>query len=310
MRRNVPPLRTAVGFCIYNRPDLTRQSLATIAKARPPKLFVIADGPKDDPVDVSLCQEARQVIDGVDWDCDVHTNFSDTNLGCGRRLSSGFQWVFQQVDEAILLEDDCVPAESYFWFCQSLLDKYRDDDRVMHINGNNYRKRRRHTPYSYYFSEYSHAAGWASWRRAFQHYDFGMASWPDFRDSGSLAAAFTNPAEQRHWTRILDRQISADPVDAWSYAWLYAIRRRGGVAITPSVNMMSNIGYGRPDALHTKHRQRPAPTWDIWKLHHPPRVVVDSKADAALFRDHYSPPQRRLRYWVKRQLRILLGRVP
>jgi len=281
---------------------LTRQSFAAIAKARPPKLFVFADGPKDDPEDTRLCQEARRVIDQVDWDCELRTDFSDTNLGCGRRLASGFQWIFDQVEEAILIEDDCVPTESFFWFCQSLLEKYRDDERIMHINGTNFRSGRVRTPCSYYFSKYSHSCGWASWRRAFQHYDFGMASWPQFRDSGLLAASCTDPVEQRYWTRVFDRQISDNPTDAWSYAWRYAIFRRGGVTVTPTVNMVSNIGFGRPDAVHTKYRQKPAPTEDVWELRHHPAVVVDSTAEAYTFRHHTYPLRRRVRYTLMRML--------
>jgi len=265
-------------------------------------LLVFADGPKDDPKDRRRCEEARRVMDRVDWDCEVRTSFSAVNLGCGRRLSSGFQWVFEQVEEAILIEDDCIPTESFFWFCQSLLEKYRDDERIMHVNGSNLQKGGIRTPHSYYFSRYPHSWGWASWRRAFRHYDFSMASWPEFRDSGSLARFFPNQVERRYWTRIFDRQVSGNPIDAWSYAWRFAILHRRGVAVTPAVNMVSNIGFGRPDALHTKYRQKPAPTGDIWELCHPPAILVDSAADSNTFRHATYPLRRRIRHTLMKLL--------
>jgi hypothetical protein len=305
MKSKTQPLRTAVGFCIYNRPDLTQHSFDAIAKARPPKLFVFADGPKD-PEDAGLCEATRRVIDRIDWNCELHTNFSETNLGCGRREASGFEWVFENVEEAILVEDDCIPTGSFFWFCQSILEKYRDDDRIMHINGSNFQKGRVRTPYSYYFSKYWHSWGWASWRRAFQHYDYSMSSWPEFRDQGLLAMSCPNPVEQRHWTNIFDRMTSDNPIDTWDYQWLYAIFRRRGMSVTPSVNMVSNVGCGRPDATHHKVDQKPAPTEDIWEIHHPPRVVVDSEADSFTFRHHYFPLRRRIRYALMK----VLGRDP
>src|SRR6185436_19386626 len=177
------PCSVPVALIIFNRPDLTARVFEAIRQAQPRQLFVIADGPRN-PDDERLCNEARQVVAHVDWKCDVRTDFSQTNLGCGRRPASGIDWVFSQVAEAIILEDDCIPAPSFFHFCERLLEHYRNDTRVMHISGNNYlpadkrSSEREAQSRSYYFSKYTFSCGWATWRRAWKHYDSALASWP------------------------------------------------------------------------------------------------------------------------------------
>ena len=160
-------LQVPVAFIIFNRPDTTSRVFAEIARARPSKLIVVADGPRAEfPGEAELCARARAVIDAVDWKCEVVTDFSDRNLGCRARVSSGLDFVFSQVEEAIILEDDCLPHSSFFPFCESLLQKYRDEDRVMAISGDNFHRGCRYTDFSYFFSRFVHIWGWASWRRA------------------------------------------------------------------------------------------------------------------------------------------------
>src|SRR5665648_587346 len=164
-------LKTPVAFIIFNRPETTRRVFAEIAKARPTKLLVIADGPRaTHPDDAEKCAVVRAIIDGVDWDCEVLKNYSDVNLGCKRRVSSGLDWVFDTVEEAIILEDDCLPHPTFFRFCEEMLAKYRDDKRIAMISGDNFQFGKKRTEYSYYFSRYTHIWGWASWRRAWDNY--------------------------------------------------------------------------------------------------------------------------------------------
>ena len=142
-------MKTPVAFLIFNRPETTARVLEEIARARPPKLLVVADGPRADrPGEADLCRAARAVLSRVDWPCEVLTNFSETNLGCRRRVSSGLDWVFEEVEEAIVLEDDCLPHPSFFPFCEELLERYRADERVMAVSGDNFQQGRRRTPYS------------------------------------------------------------------------------------------------------------------------------------------------------------------
>lgn len=141
---------------------------------------LLRDGPRS-VEEAAQCAAARSIIERVDWDCQVLTNYSDINLGCKRRVSSGLNWVFKQCEEAIILEDDCLPHPTFFRFCTELLDKYRDEDQVMMISGTNLGFNPKPMPYSYYFSYFCYIWGWASWRRAWQHYDLEMKAWPELR---------------------------------------------------------------------------------------------------------------------------------
>lgn len=277
-------LSTPVGFLIFNRPDLTEQVFAAISQAKPKKLFVIADGARH-PEEVEKCEQTRAVIEKVDWDCEVLTNFSDTNMGCGRREASGFDWVFSQVEEAIFLEDDTLPAPSFFHFCEAMLDRYRDDDRIMHINGDNSYNQDR-TEYGYYFSKYMHGWGWASWRRAWQHYDYSMRTWAQFKHEGMFELVCDCPYEQKYWTEILD-QMYEDPqvIDTWDYQWMYACWSQAGLAIAPSKNLISNLGFNRADAAHTvgDDPRSKLSTADMWSIEHPPFVVRHRVADLHTF---------------------------
>jgi hypothetical protein len=278
-------LSTPVALIIFNRPDTTEKVFQAIRQAQPQKLFVIADGPRiDRPNEAEKCAATRAIIDRVDWDCEVLTNFSDTNLGCGIRISSGLDWVFSQVESAIILEDDCLPAPSFFTFCQELLDRYRKDERIMHISGNNFQNGQSRTEYSYYFSKYNHSWGWASWSRAWKHFDFEMKSWQDFRDAGMMDFICNNKYEQRYWTDIFERTYIDRPVDIWDYMWTYTCWSQGGLSLIPNVNLVSNIGVGS-DATHTKEESELTnlPTQDIDKIYHPPFVIQHKEADSYNF---------------------------
>jgi hypothetical protein len=272
---------TPIGFLIFNRPDLTEIVFQSIAKVKPQKLFVIADGPRS-VEEKEKCDKTREVIKKIDWNCEVLTNFSDVNLGCGRRESSGFDWVFSQVDEAIFLEDDTLPNPSFFDFCQAVLQYYRYDERIMHICGDNSINQNR-TSDSYYFSKYTHNWGWASWKRAWKHYDYHMKTWPMFKESGLMKSIFDNPQEQKYWTKIFE-QMYQDPqvLDTWDYQWLYACWSQNGLAIAPNKNLISNLGFNRQDAAHTTKNdpRSKLPTSDILEISHPALMVRHKEADS------------------------------
>lgn len=277
------PIETAVVFIIFNRPKQTEIVFEAIRKAKPKKLLVVADGPRFDE-EVEKCKNARAVLQKIDWDCEVLTNFSDKNLGCGKRVSSGLDWVFSEVDEAIILEDDCLPAPSFFYFCQTLLEYYRHDERIMSISGTNVQLSQSRTDYSYYFSKYNHIWGWASWRRAWKHYDFHMKTWPEFRKASLINYVFDDPYEQKYWTKIFDSMFFERSIDTWDYMWMYSILSQNGLLVIPNVNLVSNIGFG-VDATHTINENHLAglPTTDIWKINHPPFIVRHQEADNYIF---------------------------
>lgn len=244
-------LTTPVAFIIFNRLDTTRHVFAEIAKARPSKLLVIADGPRTNRLgEAEKCAQTRAVIAGVDWDCEVLTNFSEVNLGCKRRVSSGIDWVFEQVEEAIILEDDCLPDSTFFRFCQELLERYRHDQRIGMISGDNFQFGNRRNDDSYYFSKYVHIWGWASWRdRWANSYDVTMSRWPRIRDEAWLTDMVGNVREAVFWHRVFER-VHRGEIDTWDYQWVFANWVEGRMTILPSVNMISNIGFDA-NATHT-----------------------------------------------------------
>ena len=277
-------LSTPVAFIIFNRPDTTERVFEAIRQAQPQQLLVVADGPRlDRHGEVEKCAATRAVIDRVDWECEVLTNYSDINLGCKCRVSSGIDWVFSLVEEAIILEDDCLPAASFFQFCQTLLEKYRHDDRIMHIDGTNLQFGQTRTPDSYYFSKYAGIWGWASWRRAWKNYDVDLKSWEEFKISQAISSVHINPYEQKYWSEILDR-VYQGKIDTWDYQWNYACWSQGGLAVVPEVNLITNIGFG-PDATHTHHDSHLAalPLSEISQIEHPRFVIAHREADEYIF---------------------------
>jgi hypothetical protein len=274
-------MRTPVALIIFNRPDCTEKIFEAIRQAKPSLLLVIADGARSSkPGEAEKCAATRAIIDRVDWDCEVRTNYSDINLGCGKRVASGLEWVFQEVEEAIILEDDCLPHATFFQFCEELLEYYRDDRRIVAISGNNFQGGREHSDDSYYFSRYNHVWGWASWRRAWKHYDFTMSKWPQVRDNGWLNSVLAESASVRYWSVRFEAMYQAK-IDTWDYQWTFACWIQNGLTILPTVNLISNIGYNA-DATHTTKdspfaNQASKPV--IFPLLHPSFVLRNTKAD-------------------------------
>lgn len=277
-------LATPVALLIFNRPETTRLVFEAIRRARPARLLVVADGPRPGvPGEAERCAEARAVVAGVDWPCAVETNYAPANLGCRDRVAGGLGWVFERAEEAIILEDDCAPHPDFFPFCAAMLERYRDDERVMHVGGSNYLRGRRYGPDSYFFSRYPFIWGWATWRRAWRHYDVAVSRWPAARER--VLAQFAHPAERRSWERSWSL-VYAGRLDTWDHQWSFACAERGGLAALPSVNLVSNLGFG-PDATHTREASAIAalPTEPLaWPLRHPAAVARCAPADEAMAR--------------------------
>lgn len=275
-------LKTPVAFIIFNRPRNTKIVFDEIAKAKPPKLLVVADGPRANRLgEKEKCAAARAIIDRVDWECEVLTNYSDLNLGCKQRVSSGIDWIFEQVEEAIILEDDCLPDSTFFRFCQEMLERYRYDSRIGMVSGDNFQFGRKSTDASYYFSHYSHIWGWASWRRAWQHYDRNAAIWPEFRDGNYLKGLSSNRSELRHWLKALN-SVYDEKVDTWDYQWTLSLWSQGMLTILPNVNLISNLGF-EADATHTRGKSIYANLKRIpmeFPLSHPCIFLPNYEADA------------------------------
>jgi hypothetical protein len=275
-------LTTPVAFIVFNRPVTTERVFAEIARAKPPKLLVVADGPRPDRRgEVEKVAASRAILERVDWDCEILTNFSDVNLGCRQRVSSGINWVFEQVEEAIILEDDCLPDPTFFRFCEELLERYRHDQRIGMISGDNFQFGRRRNDDSYYFSKYFHIWGWATWRdRWIDNYDVDLSRWPAIRDGGWLTDMVGNANEASEWKDIFERAYRGE-IDTWDYQWVFANWMAGRISILPTVNVISNLGFDA-DATHTTRASIVADlprTAITFPLVHPLGIFKNTRAD-------------------------------
>lgn len=282
---------TPVLFCIYNRPEVTREVFDRIASVKPKRLFIAADGPNQTlPDDTDRVTATRQVTQLVDWDCEIKTSFSPNNLGCRNGMNRAIDWVFRYVDEAIILEDDCLPEPSFFEFCAELLDKYRDDRQVMMISGDNFQVKKQ-TEDSYYFSKYGHIWGWATWRRAWRNqHDSAMNDWPKFANTDWLDSHCPDKNEREFWSDNFQNQFEGK-IDTWDYAWQYSIWRNSGLVAIPENNQVSNIGFG-DGATHTvdsNSRLSKLPTAPIDSIRHPAEIKQNLNADEYTWENIFKP---------------------
>ncbi|WP_216818562.1 nucleotide-diphospho-sugar transferase [Solirubrum puertoriconensis] len=286
---------TPVLLLIFNRPDTTRRVLEAIRRVRPTRLYVAADGPRPHrPTDEALCAETRALVhELVDWPCAVQTLFRPSNLNCGVAPATAIDWFFQHEEEGIILEDDCVPAKSFFPYCAELLARYRHDTRVMHIGGNNFAAEAAQVPgsgaASYYFSNQVNSWGWATWRRAWQHFDFRMQHLPELEAQGKLKGIYSSWLEERYRLSKIRSVLSLpQPPDVWDYQWHFAIAANSGLCIVPAVNLVGNIGFGE-QGTHTMDAtdsQADVPTLELpFPLQHPRFVLIDRRRDQQRFRE-------------------------
>jgi hypothetical protein len=277
-----------IAYVIFNRPRHTKVTFDAIREARPSKLFIIADGPRiGHPTDAARCAEVRLIVEQIDWPCEVHHNYADQNMGCKLRVSSGLDWVFSQVEAAVVLEDDCVPNPDFFSFCEELLLRYATDERVWVITGNNFQQGKRRGDASYYFSKYNHCWGWATWSRAWKHYRVDMPFWPEWQSQSSWKQRMPDLVEREVWATTFDR-VKRGEIDTWDYQWTACVWHHGGLTATPNVNLVTNIGFG-PDATHTVtgDDQAGLPTARLGVLTHPKRVVQNNNADRFVFNRNF-----------------------
>jgi hypothetical protein len=286
-RYDAPTVRTPVALFIFNRPDLTSRVFNAIAEAQPTRLFVIADGARPDhPDDQALVQATRAVAQRVDWPCDVELCFAEANLGCGNRFYTGLDWVFRHADRAIILEDDCLPDLTFFRYCDELLGRYREDERVHMVNGFSPFGSRSSSDFSYRFSRCFHIWGWGTWARAWRHYDYTMRAWPALRRTRWLENHLRNRRAAQIARLLFDATYEA-PMRQWDFQWAFAGWLRNAVAAVPTINLVENLGHGAT-GTHMRDPNHPLAGLSaesmVFPLRHPPRVDVDEAADRAVWR--------------------------
>ena len=305
-------LRTPVLFLVFNRPHTTQVVFEAIRKQQPTELFIAADGPRHEEDRRNGDAVKEMILANIDWHCTVKTLFRETNLGCGRSVSSAISWFFEQVEEGIILEDDCVPNDSFFQFCQTLLEIYRDDPRISAISGNNFQAQQpMPLEADYYFSIFPSSWGWATWRRAWTGFDLHLTNWPAQRRLDLGQSLFREKKYAYWWRERFDSFFRGKLEHTWDFQFHYLSMMRRQYAILPKANLISNIGHG-PDATHFMNPDSPfmhMPTYELnVPLKHPASVSRHYEADLyhqqLLFGElELVGPMKRLKRLVKRIIR-------
>lgn len=279
---------TPILLIIFNRPECAKRALLAIKKMLPTKLYIAADGPRpDNASDLEKCIETRKVTDLINWPCEVKTFFRDENLGCGKGPSFAISWLFENEESGIILEDDCIPDPTFFLFCRDLLAKYQDDSQVMHISGTNHNPSFvRNEDYSYYFSKVGHSWGWASWRRAWNHFDYSMKNLDEILEKKYFNDLFPNYLVRKYFKRKFTQTFNNEIIGVWDYQWEFSRLINSGLSITPTKNLIRNIGFGE-DATHTFSEVNTIADVVVEKmefpLKHPPFIIKDGVAENRYF---------------------------
>jgi hypothetical protein len=284
-------IETPVLLLVFNRPSTTQLVFNRLKEIKPLKLFIATDAARPEIIGEELsCAAVRAIVSNVDWPCEAHYLFRAEHCGCKLAVSGAITWFFEQVEAGIILEDDCLPSTGFFDFCQDLLLKYKNHSHILHISGNNFQDGLLRGTGSFYFSKYVHIWGWATWRRAWQHYDLNLDHWDSFKDSISFNNLFNTQREKKYWTKKFNEYtLNASTHDYWSLQWLYTVWKFDGMVLTPQKNLVKNIGFG--GGTHTtiilKHLIRDTEDLDppyIAPLHE----TIDQLADVYTFKHIYA----------------------
>jgi len=285
------PLETPILFIVFNRLDTASVVFAAIKKAKPQKLFLAADGPRRGVAgEEERCRAVRYyLLKNIDWDCRVETLFQTENLGIKKAFKSALDWFFAFNESGIILEHDCLPNESFFLFCEKLLERYKDDERIMHISGNFFQPERIGKS-DYYFSRIPHIWGWATWKRAWQKYDLEMTTYRDFLKDQTLKKYFRSDRERVAWHQLFN-QVYYHRSMTWDFQWTYALFKNDGLAITPNQNLVKNIGFGAlaENCQNEDDQFSNRPTTELnFPLRHPAGIVPDQIADEYTTRHNFA----------------------
>ena len=287
-------------FLVFNRPETTFRVFHEIRAVKPSRLYIAADGPRaDKPNDITSCTHTLSILSQIDWDCKVMTLIRTTNLGCKNAISSAIDWFFENEEEGIILEDDCLPARSFFYYCDTLLEKYRDDTRIRHIAGCNLHMGKKWGEASIYFANQTHVWGWATWKRVWNDYDKDLTLYNEDEISDKLENVFTDPFVVDDWKKIF-KAVTTGEINTWDYQLAFINFFNHGLSINPNVNLISNIGFGS-ESTHTVEVNSPysnIPLEELMEISYPKYILPEKKADYAVLSYDFNLKER----WKKHNL--------
>lgn len=274
-------LEVPVVFCTFNRLECTKKVFEQIKIAKPKKLYLVSDGARDNvPGEAEKVERVRNYLsEQIDWECEVFKNFAEKNLGCGKRMSSGISWAFKNEESLIILEDDCLVRQSFFRFCQEMLELYRDDERIGVISG--YKSLESdNIEESYSFSGFTEIWGWATWKRVWDKYDYDISAWRKNKITPYMKTIMNKKAIANYKKSF--ESVYKHKLDTWDYQFQYQLMENKILTVIPNRSMVENVGFDN-DATHTKEK----PTDIIvdqsyemeFPLKHPTQVVRDISYD-------------------------------
>lgn len=292
----------------FNRPDTTQKVFDAIRKAKPQKLYIASDAPRSGNLeDERNCALVKEIVKQVDWDCEVYYRFADVNQGCGPGPYNAISWAFENEDRLIILEDDCVPAQPFFNYCEELLERYKNDSRIWIISGNQYTEEAVTTPHSYFFSRYGHSWGWATWKRCWAAMDMSMSKYPLIIEQDLYKATFRTKEEAAFFQKTIDRIYYDEELKShiWDFQFGFAITSNGGLCIVPKKNLVTNIGYlGTHSEIKNQFHDRPVD--EKFKIiSHPDFILCDVNYDAYHFKHHWNRKTPLLKRIIRKIERIL-----
>lgn len=291
---------TPILFIIFNRPETTEKVFEQIKKIKPKYLFIAADGSRKDKLgEEELCEKTRAIIKNIDWDCELKTLFRDVNLGCGIAPFEAITWFFDNVEQGIILEDDCLPIDSFFTFCEVMLDKYKGNDNIMQVSGSNFTLGLVPLNESYYFSKIPITWGWATWKRAWKRMDYHMHNYYEYKEK----LEFNSYIWCEHWDSLVETN---NDIKAWDFQWYFAIYISNGIVIYPKYNLITNIGFSVSNATHTFAK----PWWyeslqtkNIRNIKHPSKIKINEVMDKQfelIYTNKMPPINQRIRLKIRK----------
>jgi hypothetical protein len=310
-------LTTPVLLVIFNRPETSDLCFEAIRKVKPKKLYIAADGPRENrPDDTERCKKAREIAKRVDWPCELKTLFREKNLGCRLGTTGGINWMLQNEEYGIIFDDDCIADPTFFYFCEELLEKYKNDERVMHICGTNFQQKNQkfNIKESYYFSKISQNWGWATWKRAWiKYYEPQMESWPQTKNNEKFNQWLGNGMFKDYWFHVFDRRFRGEITD-WDIPWTFSCMKHRGLCIVPKHNLVTNIGSGQR-GTHGVKSDRLANTPSIkipLPLIHPQIFMPNLEADSYIQTHMYdinTNMKRKILFFLKSRLPYIFYKI-
>jgi hypothetical protein len=303
-------------FILFNRLDTTQEVFAEIKKYQPPKLYISADGYRfHKKGEKEICKSVKEwVLANIDWKCKVETLFHEKNLGCGKAPAAAITWFFEHEQQGIILEDDCVPSQDFFLFCEQMLDKYQFNYKVSIISGCNFDIEKKYSSSeSYFYSSFPYTWGWATWKRSWEEYDYSIAEWKSIDRKNFLAHIFKEKKYNQAWKNIFDKLAKDVPDDIWDYQFFFQCFKRRQLSIVPSVNLVTNIGSGEY-ATHTKTNDNPKINISrermTFPMAHPLELKRNFQYDVFLQKLNYGvveqvPVLKKIKRFLKKLLRLL-----